>query len=208
MRPFAIRLAAAVLFAALFASTALAGGDPQTHDGFFLRLSPGVGNASTRIDVTGFKIDASDFASDGDIAIGGCIQPNLALHGTLFGWSMSNPNADVTVPVLGTANGSLNGTLFMGAVGVGLTYYFMPSNFYATGTAGWGRLRLEGNNDVDGETKNGFATELGLGKEWWVGDSWGLGLAAGLTYHSLPDKDVDENWSGVSYSLRFSATLN
>ena len=79
---------------------------------------------------------------------------------------------------------------------------------YLTGSLGIGKFKLTGTNSVDGESKSGFAMALGMGKEWWVGNEWGLGLAGGLTYHSIADKDVSENWSGTSFTLRFSATMN
>ena len=47
-----------------------------------------------------------------------------------------------------------------------------------------------------------------LTSSWWVVGSWGLGLSGSFGFHSLPDGDVDENWSGTSYALRFSATMN
>jgi len=46
------------------------------------------------------------------------------------------------------------------------------------------------------------------GKEWWVGKNWGLGVARGFGCHSLPEKNMDENWTGASFGVRFSATLN
>jgi hypothetical protein len=87
-----------------------------------------------------------------------------------------------------------------------VTYYFMPVNLYLSGSAGFGSLEFDGN--ISGETDMGLALDLTVGKEWWVGDNWGLGVAGGFGYHSLPEEGLDENWSGTSFVVRFTATLN
>jgi hypothetical protein len=72
---------------------------------------------------------------------------------------------------------------------------------------GIGSLTLEA-DDEDLESDNGVVIDLTIGKEWWVGRNWGLGVAGSLGLHSIPDPDVDENWSGPSFAVRFSATMN
>jgi len=185
------------------ATTALAG--PRDHtDGFFLRLSGGAGSTGSSLSDGTDKLEFSGSGGDLNIAIGGIVAPNLALHGTLYGWSASDPTlefngADVT---------DISGTLTAAGVGAGLTYWFMPVNMYLSGTVGSGGLELDLNGGLDGKSDRGLILDLTLGKEWWVGDSWGLGLAGGLIYHSFPDPDISENWSGTSFTLRFSATMN
>jgi hypothetical protein len=96
----------------------------------------------------------------------------------------------------------------MSAFGAGLTYFFMPVNMYLSGTVGAGSLSFSG-TDLDGlETDSGLALNFVLGKEWWVSNRWGLGLAGAFDYHSAPDKNVSEDWTGTSFSLLFSATFN
>ena len=205
MRAFAIRLTLSAILCALGFGIAHAGA-PRTHDGFMLRLSAGGGSAGSNIEDPTGSIDLSGTAGEMNIAVGGMIQPNLAVHATLFGWSVSDPDADVNIVGVGQGSGTLNGTATMSAIGPGVTYYFMPVNMYVSGSVGYGRFSLDG--DVEGSTDGGVAFDLSLGKEWWVGDAWGLGAAGGFGYHSLPDKDVSENWSGTSFALRFSATFN
>jgi len=67
---------------------------------------------------------------------------------------------------------------------------------------------VSGSDNVSTETDNGFALDLGIGKEWWVGKSWGLGFNGGYSYHSVPEHGMSENWSGSGYAIRFSATYN
>ncbi len=202
-------LAAAAMF--LVANgTALAGGEARTHDGFFLRLSTGFGAANADIsDATG-SLEISGTAGDVNLAVGGMISPNLALHGTLWGWSMSDPDGKLSITGFGSGSGTLNGDLTMGAIGAGVTYYIMPSNFYLSGSLGMGSLN--GTKDMDGKTKPGLALDGTVGKEWWVGDAWGLGLNGGISYFSSKDDTIlggiPENWSGPAFALRFSATFN
>ncbi len=184
-------------------------GEPRTHDGFFLRLSTGFGAANADIsDATG-SLEISGTSGDVNIAIGGMMSPNFALHGTLWGWSMSDPDGKLTLSGFGSGSGTLNGTLTMGALGVGGTYYFMPANFYLTGSVGTGSL--SGDGDMDGKTKPGLALDATLGKEWWVGDAWGMGLNGGVSYFSSQDDTIigiNESWSGPAFAVRVSATFN
>ena len=179
-------------------------GEPRTHDGFFLRLSAGVGGANTEVEDSGSDIEFSGSTGDGNIAIGAMVARNLALHGTLFGWTTSDPDLDVE----GLGSGEVNGDLSMSAFGGGLTYYFMPVNIYVSGSLGAGELSFDGDGTIDGDSDTGVVGEITLGKEWWVGGSWGLGVAGAFGFHSIPDNSIDENWTGNSWAIRFSATLN
>ena len=201
-------LLTALFFGSLFVLPAtVAAGEPRTHDGFFLRLSLGGGTAKTSVEDATGEIELDGGAGDVNIAIGGVIAPNLALHGTLWGWSLTDPDASITIAGVGSGSGKLDGDVTLGAVGGGLTYYVMPVNLYLSGSIGFGSIQLD-SRQVDAETDTGVVVDLTVGKEWWVGNSWGLGVAGGFSYHSVPDGDIDENWSGTSFALRFSATLN
>jgi hypothetical protein len=191
------------------AGPARASGEARTHDGFFLRLSTGLGYSRAEISDNTGQLEVKGGATDVNIAIGGMVGTNFALHGTIWGWSMSDPDGELTISGGGSGSGTINGTLTMGALGVGGTYYFMPSNFYMSYSLGMGSL--SGDGEIDGKTKSGIAVDATLGKEWWVGDQWGLGLAGGVTYFSSKDDTIlgiDENWTGPSFGLRFSATFN
>ncbi len=188
---------------ALGSIPALAGA-PRTHDGFFLRLSGGPGYASPSLDYLDSNLKLSGSSGDLNLAVGGMVSPNLALHGTLLSWVVSNPD----VSWGGPGSVRFDGDLSMAAIGAGLTYYFMPANIYASGSVGFGSLTLDAAEGLDGETKDGPVVDLTLGKEWWVGNSWGLGAALAFGYHSFPEKQLTTNWTGGSLALRFSATLN
>ncbi len=194
---------ALALFMTLVGTDALCGARDH-ENGFFLRLAAGGGYAKTKIDIADQSLKFDGAGADIDIAIGAIISPNLAIHGTLFGWILEDP--DVTADSSGTTtlSGTLEGDVDLSGFGVGLTYYFMPVNIYISGTVGLGIISIEGLDDSD----TGFAGAFTVGKEWWVGDKWGLGVAVGLTYHSVGDAIIDENWSGIGVPIRFTATMN
>lgn len=170
-----------------------AGGGPKDHKSLFLRLATGGVYASTGDDTA----DISGIGGDFTFLLGGCVSENLALHGSLFSWSLWNPDVE-----FGSLEGELDGSLSMNAYGGGLTYYFMPINMYLTGNFGLGRLSFDA-EDIDDESSDwGFAMDASFGKEWWVGNSWGLGLAAVFGFHSIEDA------SGYDVGVRFSATFN
>lgn len=176
----------------------------RDHDGgFFLRLSAGGGPASTSIEILGVETEFSGTGGDVNFAIGGMVTRNLALHGTIFGWALSEPEMQV-----GSVDwGEVNADLSMSAVGAGLTYYFMPVNLYLSGSVGAGKLTLD-TNVGDFDTDYGIAFDATAGKEWWVSDRWALGVAVGLGLHSIPEEDINEDWSGTNFGIRFTATMN
>jgi hypothetical protein len=203
-------LAAALAFLIILAAVpTTARAQARDHEeGFFLRLSAGGGSASTQVDVpaNGFMpattMKFSGTAGDVNIAIGGIVASNLALHGTLFGWSIAQPDLEA-----GGQSAISSGDLTLAGFGGGVTYYFMPVNFYLSGSIGAGKLEFN-EGSVSGRSSAGLMFDATAGKEWWVGDSWGLGVALGLSLHSIPDEGTDDNWSGGSVAIRFTATMN
>jgi hypothetical protein len=190
-----------VLVASLFAIPYAQAGQPRTHDGLFLRLSGGVGFENTSFE----DLELSGTGGDGNFAIGGTVGRNLILHGTLWGWDVSDPDFEIDNT---DTHGEIQGDVSLGALGGGLTYYLEPSNIYLSGSLGMGKLSYEDPSGNTSDTDLGVALDFCLGKEWWVGNSWGLGIAGDLNYHSFPDDVSNGNWDGVSFAIRFSATLN
>lgn len=197
-------LVAGLVLASMCPDSAWSGGAAGRHDGFFLRLSAGFGGASSDAeDNLGNDWEFSGLTGDVNFAIGGIVARNLALHGTLWGWSMGDPDVEVN----GDSD-ELNGSLTMSAIGMGVTYYFMPTNLYLSGSLGLGQLELEADGGGDADTDMGLVFDATIGKEWWVSSNWGLGLAGAVGFHSIPEDGYDDNWSGVNLGLRFSATFN
>ena len=164
----------------------------RSHDGgFFLRMAIGGGHASTEVDEGPFSLELNGMSGTFDVAIGAVVAKNLAIHGTLGGVAFRDDDVDVGQSMIGG----------------GLTYWFGESNAYVTASAGFGELTF----DIDGDDETsdtGFATELQVGKEWWVSRKWGLGVALAGGYHSIPGDDLGSDFSGTSFAVKFTATLN
>lgn len=178
-------------------------GDRDHEDGAFLRFWAGTGGAYSELETSQGDLKLSGTASEINFAVGGIVSPNLALHATLYGWMVNDPDAK-----LAGLPADVQGDLDLTAVGGGLTYYIMPMNLYISGTLGFGSLRLEHTPVGSSTTDVGLVIDASIGKEWWVGDHWGLGGATGFGYHSIPLEDSDRHWRGTSLTMRFSATMN
>ncbi|TVQ95845.1 MAG: hypothetical protein EA398_16775 [Deltaproteobacteria bacterium] len=176
------------------------------HDsGFLLRLSGGLGYASTRSEASeAGRLDLRGATLDYNVAIGGIVAPNLAIHGTFFGWTMPESQFYIdSEREFGPLDG---GTL--NAFGPGVTYYLGDANVYFTGSVGLAFTSFEGGGFAFA-TDPGFAIDVGIGKEWWVGPQWGVGIAAGFMFHSVGSGEPNiDGWQGSSFGLRFSATFN
>ena len=87
----------------LLGMTGLAwGGDRDHEGGFFMRLSGGGGTAQTELDDGFGTFEYSGPTGDLNFAFGGIVSPNLALHGTLFGWVVSDPTVELNGSDLGS----------------------------------------------------------------------------------------------------------
>lgn len=195
-------LTAAVILLASTTAEPSHAGDRAHMDGFFMRLSAGGGGAATEIDLDGIDRQLSGPSGDINFAFGAIVSPNLAVHATLFGWSVTDPDFEY-----GSLYRKADGDLSLGAIGAGITYYIMPANVYLSGSIGIGVLSFDGSGEK-GDSDGGPAVDMTIGKEWWVGSNWGLGVAGTVGFHSVPHGDIDANWRGANIGVRFTATLN
>ncbi len=178
--------------------------EAHKHDGFFLRLAPGLGTFSASESYRGDKLEISGTSGLFNFAIGGAVTEKIILHFDASGVGSSDP----TVKLNGrsaTAYGDFSTSL----TAVGLTTYF-SSNIYLTGAIGIAKTKFK-SNGITYETDNGYGINFMVGKEWWVSDDWGLGVAGQLLYTSCPDpvgngSKTDLNTS--SLGVLFSATFN
>jgi len=197
-----------LLTAAVLVFAAEAGAGPNDHDGgFFLRLSGGFGYASSKVEIDDISFQLSGLTGDVNFAIGGVVTPNLALHATLWGWTTSDPELEVCESGH-CESGTVEEVDFgLTGFGGGVTYYFMPSNFYISGSICVANLSLT-YQGATAESEYGPAIDITAGKEWWVSSSWGLGVAGAFGYHWIGEEAITEKWSGPSFAVRFSATYN
>jgi hypothetical protein len=161
------------------------------HEGFFLRLQLGPGGSS----VSRKGEDWSGVGLGMGLAIGGSPVPDLALHLDFQTTWLFSPSRDV------------NG-IGMQALGLGITYYFMPVDIFLSGSAGIGWLAFENDEGQSKDTSAGFAFDALIGKEWWVGSDWGIGIAAQLLFMHVKDYTDDEGLNALAVNVLFTATYN
>jgi hypothetical protein len=139
------------------------------------------------------------------VALGGTPRENFIVAGEFWSTWAASPTSrsqGATVPSGSTFSNSLHG------VGPNLTWYWMPSNTYASVTPSLTWMNF---GDASGsfDSDVGFGTRLALGKEWWVGAHWGLGLAGWFTFSvNSEGSGADARWSTYEGGLAFSVTLN
>jgi hypothetical protein len=181
------------------------------HDGFFLRLTLGVGGG-----VVGLDTDGSDdvgFVGGGwasSIDIGGSNGDNLAFFVRLREASLASPGVYIDDNKVGDADAS---TITQGMLGGGISYFIMPLNMYLGAAVGLaviaGRYRRPGRDELKYNGDVGFGFDGEIGKEWWVSDDWGVGVAARVSIANVPGGDSvpdDANFGAAFISVLFSAT--
>lgn len=187
------------------AGSGRAQGLSQTHDGFYLRLDGGIGSLKSTASSGGLDAELSGTSGLFSISIGGALTPNFIIGGHLWGGSVSSPDVKLNGQSVGTTGSP---TLTLSAIGVDLTYYFMPINVYLTATPSIASLSVKANGQTF-DTKNGFAIRLAAGKEWWVSDNWGLGFNVNFAHSSNEDQGTNPpTWSSNMFGVAFSATYN
>ena len=90
--------------------------------------------------------------------------------------------------------------------GLGLTYYLMPLNAYASLVVGLTQTLVAFDGAFD-RSDGGWGTEVDIGKEWWVGRQWGLGTALRFSLAHAP-RSEDEGDDAVTFGVGvlFTAT--
>ncbi len=193
---------------------ALAQGKPaHTHEGFYLAFGASGASGDIKLDATGTDFSHMTIGGSGaqfDFRIGGAVAPNVILSFDLSTRAINSPS--VNVDGYGGALSS-DYTASDTIVGLGVTYYIMPSNVFISGTIGRGVFTMK-NGGTSTNSESGSGIILRAGKEWWVSRNWGLGVAAGWARVKADDKSEPFN-PGYHATLTtdrvfvgFSATFN
>jgi hypothetical protein len=179
------------------------------HDGFYLSMSIGPVFGKITDDIKdNYKMDFTGTGAQFDFKIGGRIGENLILHASMISSSISGPTISISDRSVKVPDDYSIGETMMG---VGVTYYFMPSNFFLSGSLGLGNFSLVSTeDDINVSTKKGFSMQLKVGKEWWISKNWGFGI--GLTYGktNLTNKSdgVEEKMDSNRFGILFNTTFN
>lgn len=180
----------------------------HAHDGFFLRFHVGYGSGTIlREYMPDLDLKFTGLSGVFRFQIGASIAENLILFGEMGGLAITRPTLEI-----GSASENIEGsTVSVTDIGAGLTYYFMPSNFYICSSIVMAQNKFELQSRYSSvATKSGPGIYLSAGKEWWVSADWGLGVA-GFIYTSKSSFDYmgsDDTYdvNNTAFGVVFSAT--
>jgi len=176
-----------------------------THTGTYVHLHLGGGFTSiSGSDGNGGTLKLAGGGPSFAVAVGGAPVPNLAVFGSLFFTSASQPK------VTGSSYSvQSNGDALVGGFGAGIVYYFMPANIYLSAAVATLSFQAADSNGKTTYTSDyGAGFEGMVGKEFMVSDHWGLGAALEfVAASSMKDKDTPSiSWSAGAFNLLFSAS--
>jgi hypothetical protein len=158
------------------------------HRGFHFHLESGGGyfySGNETGSASGLNIPVA-------LSLGGAIVENLILSAELWGGVVLGPNGPIESPSIATA-----------ALGVNLTYYFMPANVYLSATPSIVAVASTGTGCVAPRFDSGslfvcsvghhpgdpyqvsiakFGMRTAIGKEWWISKHWAIGLALQFSF--------------------------
>ncbi len=178
------------------------------HDGWFFRAQFGAGSGLTTVEApSGTEIKYEGAAANLRIQFGYAFIDNLAVFIDEGYTSMAEPDVSVN----GNTVNNSDSSVFIRDIGIGVTYYFMPLNLYISASLLAHYITFEG-SIFEGDTKNGPAMHLSVGKEWWVSDDWGIGVAffvfSGSTTARDDSVNIDYDINSTVVGIAFSATYN
>ena len=177
------------------------------HDGFYFQIAGGYAGTAMGEQVGEDLYIYSGPSANAKIGIGYALVENFILSLDIAGFVLSQPELQIN----GEDEGELDTEFTNSKVGLGMTYYFMPSNVYLSGSGGLAVGWVENDQEIY-NTGLGYGISGGIGKEWWVGDNWGLGVGFHVDYYSLPvefsNGEVSHYTDEISLALMVSATFN
>lgn len=180
-------LALASSLAALLLAAGGAQAVPLRHTGLMGRLSLGVGylGSSETAPLIG-DVSTSGVSLAFNLALGGYVVPNLALHASAWGGLAIGPSVS-----FGGVSSTLgdDAGLQASAFGVGATYFLSPIDLYLGASVGASVLSLSstrGSVTTTASTGVGFGFNLIAGRQWDLTPDVGIGLAAQFGWQTNP----------------------
>lgn len=169
----------------------------------FLRVSPGFGVTTTRIDGSFGEAEWKGLSGALDLAVGLGVARNLMLHASVSGWALIDPTLESASPDFPTNDLMMSLT----CVGAGLTYYLGDTNLFLTGSLGFADISSD-YDDGRIDSDFGLAVEGAIGKEWGISRRWAVGISGVVNLYSVRNPERDEDWSGASFGVRLTVTRN
>lgn len=188
----------------------------RLHDGFYLRMSFGIGSGSATDTEQYSGVSNPDFKFSGtaimlDILIGGSPVPGFVLGGGLVTHQILSPTVKQNGQTVPTVTGS-SVSLDLNTIGLFTAIYPDPSsgfNFHAL--VGYGVISYNyGDNTTSTNNPSGLSLMGGVGYDFWVSDQWSIGpdlrVAYAKTSYSVGGDEV--KISMLVPTLSFTATYH
>lgn len=185
------------------------GPDPakvHNHDGFYLRMSFGVGymhdnfryeTSSASLPTVGSDLKLSGGAVAFDVLVGGTPAAGLVFGGGILGAVAPNPNV-TSGGVSAPYRVDLNLVMVAGFVD---WYPNSRDGFHLQGLAGIAGVSTTDSNgdNIRGTNRNpaGIGLGLGVGYEWWIGNQWSMGVLGRVLYAHATVTDTYIDGSGM-----------
>jgi hypothetical protein len=175
----------------------------QRHDGFYFSFA--LGPAWNKIQREVESITYQGYGALLDLKMGGAWRENWLLFAEII-WSKNMTTEE--------ASKFDDMTVEMELFGIGLTHYFMPANFFLSGTVGFSRLNFSQIDFLEPtySSKLGLGLAAKAGKEWWIADNLGLGVSLLVMMEKNEGKDyvrgISETLRGDGLALLFNFTYN
>jgi hypothetical protein len=177
-------LGCVVAASVLWAGNAAA--EPETHDGFHLRLGLNFGPVSNTIGVeaAGQEQDYGDFSgftTGFDLLIGGSPVQGLAIGGALITTYTADPSFESKQQGLPS---TYDGTMLLAGVGLYVDWYPDPNGGgHVQGLLGYAAVDFVTDDGQSGSNDpSGPMLGIGGGYDFWVGDEWSIGPFARILY--------------------------
>jgi hypothetical protein len=186
----------------------------RLHDGFYLRMSLGLGRGSAKMNypisaTNDIELRYSGLAMMFDILIGGSPVPGFVLGGGLVSHSIMNPKIKSGGVEYDTANNedSLNLSTF----GLFAAIYPDPkSGFNLHALVGYSSISSDNSASIGVHHPDGPSVMGGVGYDFWVGEQWSLGPDVRLAYAHCRSTDGNEETTVSMFvpTLSFTATYH
>lgn len=166
------------------------------HSGWMFRGAIGAGYDSTRGEFTPF--DFAGPAMSSQLALGGYVVPNFALHATLWNGLAFNPSG---TRADGSSVPRSQFTMSSTGIGVGATYVVAANDVFASVSFGISTLNLEATTAtfaIYANAATGFAVNATVGKLFALSPEWSVGAAGQFFFHTNSEE-------GASYTESFTS---
>jgi len=160
----------------------------HTHDGFYTRVSFGLGMLGASVHNS--EDDLMDRSGDGDsleldVLVGGSPAKGMALGGALFLSSSASMSLDAGSERFESDGG-------VGILGAFIDGYPDPEGgFHLGGALGLAQVTADTAGNAGFEKASGLGFAAFIGYDAWVGDEWSLGGLLRLTATRAKDRDTE-----------------